>query len=150
MSLTCPPTGDFVESGLGIRRRRVTASGQRPEDRRAERRPAGFVVLTFEFHREEHLWVGRCIELGVATDGRWLEKVEDELAELVSLHLDALEEVGERDRFFQEHGITLYSPDPPKEVERRVPVSDRQKFLDFRAIEVPAPNVSRDRELAGV
>ncbi|MGH2584895.1 MAG: type II toxin-antitoxin system HicB family antitoxin [Dehalococcoidia bacterium] len=128
----------------------MPASGQHSEDCRAERRPAGFVVLTFEFHKEGHLWVGRCIELGTATDGRSLEEVEDELAELVSLHLEALEDVGERDRFFQTHGITLYASDPPKEVERRVPVSDRQKLLDFRAIEVRTPNVSRDRDLAEV
>jgi hypothetical protein len=97
---------------------------------------SGFVVLTFEFHKEGALWVGRCVELGTATDGRSLEKVGDELAEVVTLHLDALDDVGERQRFFETHGLTLYSPDPPAEVERRIAVGERPHLIQLRPVSV--------------
>ena len=62
-------------------------------------------LLTFAFHREGHMWVGACLELGTATDGRSFEKVERELRQLVMLHLESLEEIGERERIFEQRGI---------------------------------------------
>lgn len=82
-----------------------------------------FVVLTLEFRKEAGSWLGRCRELGTATDGRSLERVKRELIELVTLHLDELEDVGERQRFFKEHGIRLYSDHPPAQVQRELEVA---------------------------
>jgi hypothetical protein len=56
------------------------------------------VVLTFSFRKEGRLWAGECLELGTATDGRRLEKVYQELSNLVVLHLNALQDIGEADR----------------------------------------------------
>jgi len=67
-----------------------------------------YVVLSFGFHKEGQQWLGECIELGTATFGNELKEARERLEEAVLLHLDTLEEVGERERFFKEHGIKLY------------------------------------------
>lgn len=68
---------------------------------------AGYVVLTFKFHKLGKRWTAQCEELGTATFGRSLYEAGKKLREAVLLHLNTLEEVGERERFFQEHGIEL-------------------------------------------
>lgn len=130
----------------------MTVSEQRTVRARGRSRTSGsaFVILTFEFHKEGHLWVGRCRELGTVTDGRSLEKVEAELVELVLLHVSALEEVGERERFFREHRIKLYTTDPPTEVRRRVPVSDQPTLVRFKSLRLSTVGDGRGKELAGV
>ena len=73
-----------------------------------------YVALTLSFEREGDVWVGVCLELGTSTYADTLEACEGELRELVVEHIDVLEEIGERDRFFQEWGITLQdTPVPP-------------------------------------
>jgi hypothetical protein len=62
---------------------------------------AGSVVLTLRFRQENRRWTGECVELGMATYGRTLRQTHDELVELVALHLEALDAVGERERFFR-------------------------------------------------
>ncbi len=98
----------------------------------------GFAVFTLAFHKEGPLWVGDCLELGTATDGRSLDSVERELVKLVVLHLNGLEDVGERERVFSERGIKLYT-DYPMTIERVVPVSaeSQDTFVQFRAVRVP-------------
>lgn len=105
----------------------------------------GFVILTFEFHKEGGYWVGQCRELGTATDGRSLDRVERELGKLVLLHLNGLEDIGERERFFKEHKIKLYKADVPKEIARTVPVAQDSTLIQFRSVRLPA----RPRELVG-
>ncbi|HEY1294693.1 MAG TPA: hypothetical protein VGJ60_16570 [Chloroflexota bacterium] len=63
------------------------------------------VILRLEFRHDGQQWLGECIELGTATFGPRLEQVQRELKELVELHLNELEDVGERPHFFAEHGI---------------------------------------------
>ncbi|MBI2942431.1 MAG: hypothetical protein HYY04_18535 [Chloroflexi bacterium] len=94
----------------------------------ARQRISGFVILTLAYRKEGDLWAGRCRELGTATDGERLEEVHDELIELVELHLSALEEVGERERFFREHGMTFYTDGEPTQVTRTVPVNSEELF----------------------
>jgi len=55
---------------------------------------------------------GECVELGTATHGANLQQTLHELKELVLLHLNEIEDVGERPRFFAEHGIKLYPAQP--------------------------------------
>jgi predicted RNase H-like HicB family nuclease len=66
------------------------------------------VVLTLQFEREGKHWVGACVELGTSTFARSIERAQRKLRELVVLHLNALEEEGERERFFEEHGIEIH------------------------------------------
>jgi predicted RNase H-like HicB family nuclease len=64
-----------------------------------------YLLLTFSFEKEDDQWTACCEELGTATFADTLDQARTELEELVDLHLNALEEVGERERFFKEHGI---------------------------------------------
>lgn len=68
----------------------------------------GYVILTQRFYQEEGQWVGDCEELGVAHCGDSLDEVRAGLEELLMLTLNTMESVGERERFFAEHGITLH------------------------------------------
>jgi hypothetical protein len=87
------------------------------------RKVAGFAVFTFAFHKEGRYWVGECLELGTATDGRTLEKVDDELTRLVSLHLEALEDIGERERFFRERNVKFFTGEIPAQITGEIPVT---------------------------
>lgn len=72
-----------------------------------------YVTLTFKFEQEQDVWVGLCLELGTSTFADSMEDCQSALAELVSDHLNALEEFGERESFFAEHGIQLHIVHPP-------------------------------------
>lgn len=72
----------------------------------------GYVVLTHEFGREGRRWTAHCKELGTATFGRSLPEARRRLIEVVGLHLNTLEDVGERKRFFREHNIKFYETKP--------------------------------------
>jgi hypothetical protein len=58
--------------------------------------------------REGNKWVGICLELGTSTYSRTLKQCQLELEELVVDHLNVLEEIGERERFFEEWDITVH------------------------------------------
>jgi predicted RNase H-like HicB family nuclease len=75
---------------------------------------SGFIVLTFKFRKEGNKWTAFCEELGTSTFGRSIPEAHKKLKEAVLLHLDALEEVGERERFFVEHNIPFHSHKPKK------------------------------------
>jgi hypothetical protein len=97
----------------------------------------GFVVLTLQVRQSDKRWPGECLELGTATDGRSLKEVHSELMELVLLHLESLEAVGERERFFREHRITLYSDDAvPTAVEKPIPV-DADTYVHAQRVRLP-------------
>jgi len=52
-----------------------------------------FIILTEKYSKEDDKWVGIC---------------EEHLKEAVLLHLNTLEELGERERFFKENDIKVY------------------------------------------
>ena len=68
---------------------------------------SGYVALTLSFQREGDQWVGECLETSASTFAGSLEDCQAELRELVVEHLEVLEEVGERERFFEEWGIEV-------------------------------------------
>ena len=69
----------------------------------------GYVTLTLSFEQEGSEWVGTFLEMGTRTFADTLERCQAELEVLVTDHLDVLEEVGERDRFFEEWGIDVHT-----------------------------------------
>ena len=72
-----------------------------------DERYARSVVVTLSFRKEgQDTWTGECLELGTATFGRTFEETRDELVELIELHVNALEGVAERERFFDEHKVS--------------------------------------------
>ena len=97
----------------------------------------GYVVLTGVFHKEGKKWVAVCKELGTATFGRSLTEADERLREAVMCHLDTLESVGERERFFAEHNIPFHSAKPRHAINVRVPV-DRDVFIHTHIQKVPA------------
>ncbi len=70
-------------------------------------KPDGYIALTCQYRREGRIWVATCLELGTSTFARTLPAAEKNLAEAITLHLDTLDEVGERERFFKEHHIGM-------------------------------------------
>ena len=80
-----------------------------------ESRFSGYVTLTLSFEQEGSDWVGTCPELGTSTFADTLAECQAELEELVTEHLDVLDEVGERERFFEEWGIDVHTDEVPGE-----------------------------------
>lgn len=87
-------------------------------------RAAGYIIVTFEFRKEGRKWTAHCKELGTATFGRSIPEAQERLKEAVLLHLNTLEDVGERERFFKENNIHFYSHRPRvKEIAINVPLN---------------------------
>ena len=84
----------------------------------------GYVVLTLKFHKVGRRWTAYCEEFGTATFGRSLSEADKRLKEAVLLHLNTLEEVGERKRFFEEHNMELYHTKPKKDITVCVPLKE--------------------------
>ena len=81
-----------------------------------------FVRLTLQFQKlEDGTWLAECKELGTVTQSGSLESAQEELLELVELHLNGLEDAGERERFFEEHNIIVYDFEPPKKLTIEAP-----------------------------
>lgn len=97
----------------------------------------GYVVLTYKFRRANRRWTAYCEELGTATFGRSLPEAEKKLEEAVGLHINTLEDVGERDRFFKEHHIELYSTKPQKDITICLPLR-QEVFVHPRIQRIPA------------
>ena len=89
----------------------------------------GYVVLTLKFHKQGRRWTAICEELGTATFGRSLPEADQRLKEAVILHINTLEDVGERERFFKEHNIQLYRDKPREDITVCLPVN-REVFVE--------------------
>ena len=82
---------------------------------------SGYVRLTCKFHKEGRKWVAFCEELGTSTFGRTLDEAEHKLDEATTLHLNTLEDVGERERFFRENKIVFHRTRPRGIVTVHIP-----------------------------
>ncbi len=71
-----------------------------------------FIVLTMEYRKEGDLWTGVCIELGTAADGKTFDEVTEVLREMVFIHLNTLEDVGECEQFLREQGVVIRHKEP--------------------------------------
>lgn len=60
--------------------------------------------------------MARCEELGTAVFGRSLPEAERLLDEAVLLHIDTLEDFGERERFFKENNISFHKVKPENDI----------------------------------
>jgi len=91
--------------------------------------PDGYISLTLEFHKEKRQWVGTCQELGTSTFNRSFQEVNKRLDELVILHLNTLERTGERERFFKENNIKIYSVRPRIDSIKIPPVKRENTYI---------------------
>jgi len=101
----------------------------------------GYIVLTYRFQKEGKRWVSYCDELGTAAFGRSLPESERRLEEAVWLHLNTLEDVGERGRFFKEHNIELYAVRPKKNITVCAPLHE-SVFIHPHVQAIPALSYS--------
>ena len=84
--------------------------------------------MTQVVEREGAQFVAHCPELGIASCGDTIEEAFANIHEAILLHLDVLEELGDRERVFRERGIEV-SYEAPRE-------SQPARFT--RTIRVPA------------
>ncbi|MBN2030669.1 type II toxin-antitoxin system HicB family antitoxin [bacterium] len=74
-----------------------------------------YIIVTVTFKREDDgRWTVRCNELGTSMFGDTFEEADEAIREAIGLHLNALEEVGEREKFFREHNIKLIRKAVPR------------------------------------
>jgi predicted RNase H-like HicB family nuclease len=83
----------------------------------------GYLVLTLKFQKQGRRWTAYCEELGTTTFGRSLPEADQRLKEAILLHLNTLEDVGERDRFFKENNIVLFHGRPKDNITVCLPVN---------------------------
>lgn len=103
---------------------------------------SGYIMVTQRFYREKNKWVAVCVELGTSTFGRTKADAHKKLIDAVLCHLNALEEVGERARFFKENKIKFYAHKPTqKEIEVKIPTKfllDNKSTIESQLQPVPA------------
>ena len=92
-----------------------------------------YIMLTAVFEKEDDgRWTAYCKELGTATFAHSLDEAQERLSEMIELHLNTLENVGERERFFEENGIEIKTVRPPKTTPIETPIDTRifsQSFI---------------------
>ena len=89
----------------------------------------GYVVLTLKFQKQDRRWTALCEELGTATFGRSLPEADQRLKEAIILHINTLEDVGERERFFKEHNIKLHREKPLEDITICLP-ANKEVFVE--------------------
>ena len=120
---------DFVEKSMPFLKSRKELKGMfEKETGESETR---YVVLTFLFEPEDDGWFGKCVELGTATWAESLAQLEEELRDLVGLHLVTLEETGRLGQVFDKWRVKLHA-DMPTETSKSLPVSPWNNGRELR------------------
>ena len=65
------------------------------------------ITLRLEVEREDDVYVASCPDLDISSYGDTVENAYSHLKDAITLYLDTIEEDGERERIFQERGITV-------------------------------------------
>jgi len=97
---------------------------------------SGYVVLTYRFDKEGRRYNAYCEELGTATFGRSLNEAKARLQEAILLHLNTLEDLGEREKFFHENNIKFLKS-RPRTVNMRIPTKG-DFFIQASIQRIPA------------
>jgi predicted RNase H-like HicB family nuclease len=97
----------------------------------------GDITLTFKLHSEDGQYVARCVELGISTCAKRIEKALQRIQEATTLYLSTLEEVGERERVLKEAGIEI-KPGEPKPHDVAVCARTDEEIVTARSARLPA------------
>ena len=74
---------------------------------------SGYIVLTCRFAQEPGgPWEAECLELGAATFADTMDQAQTELAELIELQLNTLEDMGAARAYFKKHNIVFHRTEP--------------------------------------
>jgi predicted RNase H-like HicB family nuclease len=83
-----------------------------------------YITLTVLFEKEpDGRWVALCKQLGTSTYGDSIEDAKERIEEAISLQLNTLESVGERERFFKENEILILEMPKTKEISVNMPIN---------------------------
>ncbi len=66
-----------------------------------------YITLTLVIKEADGQYAAYCTELGTASCGDTLDEAFENIKEAITVDLNALEEIGEREQFFNEHGIEI-------------------------------------------
>ena len=94
-----------------------------------------YFILNFVFKREGRRWTAFCKELGTSTFGNTAQDAIKKIHEAVSLHLNTLEKMSERERFFKEHKIRTFESKPIPQKTPPVPEAFIKDCLIQRQIQ---------------
>jgi len=72
----------------------------------------GYITLTFEVFPEGKKFVSRCRELGVTSCGGDVSAAFENLKDAVTTYVNAIDELGDRERIFAEKGIEIRKTKP--------------------------------------
>jgi predicted RNase H-like HicB family nuclease len=73
---------------------------------------AGFIALTLTVSKEGKQFVSRCEELGTASCGDTVDEALENIKDATMEYLNTIERLGQRDRIFEEKGITVRKTRP--------------------------------------
>lgn len=94
------------------------------------------VILTSVVEPEGEMFVSTCPELGTASCGDTIQEAFENLEEAITVHLNALEELGERERVFRERGIEILHVHVEETTPRPLPID---KFMKVSRHPIPVP-----------
>jgi len=80
-----------------------------------------YVKLTLRFFKEDNQWIGECLETGITTYGDTIDEVQKELPELITLHFNSIEDMGDMEDCLKKNGITLLSSNTPEKIDISAP-----------------------------
>lgn len=91
------------------------------------------VIVNLRFYRDKNnKWIGECLELGTTSFGDTIEEAKESLIDLIELHLNTLEELGEKKRFFKKHNIKTFKEKPKSIRQIRVPYIENTLIGQFQ------------------
>ena len=103
----------------------------------AETKIEGIIILTEIVEEEDDQFVAHCPELGTSTCADSLGQAFEYLEDAITVHLAALEEVGELDQFLRERNINItFGPLDP--LKLTVPLGKPMKAFSH-PVPVPQP-----------
>ena len=79
----------------------------------------GYILLTLRVRQDDNRYVAECVELGTVSCGETIDEAFDNIKDACTVHLNSLEQLGERQRFFREHNIRIrhVRPESPRKVD---------------------------------
>ncbi len=94
-----------------------------------------YVTLTYRITKEGKKYSVICEELGTSTCGDSVDEAIKNIRDAIGVHLNSLEQLGERERFFRERGIRVYAA-PRKTVTKPVSLNYGE-FVTKQNVPVP-------------
>ena len=95
---------------------------------REEGNRTAYIVLTGIAEEEDGLFASYCRELGTSSCGDTADEALENLGEAITVHLNALVEVGELKRVLRERGISIVDGPPAhRVVDVQVPLGSTVK-----------------------